>query len=627
MFIIRCRDTTGTKRFTLDSLDITVGQLLDIIIGKGNGGGNGNDKTSTSTTALDHQLSLSPSPTDPPLLLNGMLNKLSLQNGHLFYLHSSNSKVMEIKKNTIIPPSLQECYDAIREGKGTRKSPKQQQLGPNCLRLHGAKGMCPSCKPKEVWEIAREMSAKHSSIHTYYQEQLVKIGKTFTLPSESSTTTNTGISCKHPPQNRCTNCTESKMTNLQRQPYRIIDHVEFLDPSLVDSFLRDGWRRDGLQHMAWIYGHYQLMDHKDDPPLGIKATAVFLHHPSKQKNFTDGFCVLDCCDGSGCNSIGYDGSDCSSSTTTTTEDVLLEMFGLEKIGLLYTDLKQEHVSGSGGKVAQGRQTLSGSEFCFIANEQLKHKAPLPWSKEKTCFGSPFVTVVVSGDKDGQIGLEAYQCSTQCTSLVERQLVKPCFELDMMSVQPSKGHEIVYGGSCGVGNVRADPFFPVDYFLVSLTTAFKDVSSGVGDDDEMAIIENDDMSSVKKASLAPQIRTDLKSFLCPLPQEQERRMALLKNMNLFIHLIPTLPKHDLHLLSLLIRKDDRSILCSQWWKGVVEEVEAAAVEAATASTSVFSTENQENSSAGSPSVCSHCTFLNEGGGDADGMCEMCGLPLH
>lgn len=615
MFIIRCRDTTGTKRFTLDSLDITVGQLLCIIIGSSSR----NDKTSPTSTALDYQLSLSPSPTDPPLLVNEMLNKLSLQKGHLFYLHSTNSKVMEMNKNTEIPPSLQECYDAIREGKGTIKSSNRQQLGPNCLRSHGAKGMCPSCKPKEVWEIAKEMGVKHSSIHTYYQEQLVKVGKTFTLPATTTTTINTtGISCKHPPQNRCTNCTESKMTNLQRQPYRIVDHVEFLDPSLVDSFLRDGWRRDGLQHMAWIYGHYQLMDHKDDPPLGIKATAVFLHHPSNQKNFTDGFCVLDCCDGNGCDGNGCDTNGCSSSTTTT-EDVLLEMFGLEKIGLLYTDLKQDHISG-GGKVAQGRQTLSGSEFCFIANEQLKHKAPLPWSKEKTCFGSPFVTVVVSGDKEGQIGLEAYQCSTQCTYLVDRQLVKPCFELDMMSVNPSKGHEIVYGGSGGVGNVRADPLFPVDYFLVSLTTAFKDVG------DRMVFIENDEMSSVNGASLAPQIRTDLKGFLCPLPQEQERRVALLKNMNLFIHLIPTLPKHDLHLLSLLIRKDDRSILCSQWWKDVVAEVEAAATTASTstaASTSTFSTETP----AGTPCVCSHCTFLNESGGDADGMCEMCGLPLH
>lgn len=67
--------------------------------------------------------------------------------------------------------------------------------------------------------------------------------------------------------------------------------------------------------------------------------------------------------------------------------------------------------------------MTASECITAAKLQSDNLNYTQYSSEST-FGSKFVTVVASGDKNQQINFSGYQVSNQCTAMVDADIICP-----------------------------------------------------------------------------------------------------------------------------------------------------------------------------------------------------------
>jgi nuclear protein localization family protein 4 len=356
-----------------------------------------------------------------------------------------------------------------------------RKKGPLCK--HTDKGMCEYCSPLPPWdrEYQADNNIKHLSFHAYVDELNSKVnkkegGSSYISPLKPS---NFAINKKCPsghepwPKGICSKCQPSAIT-LQRQEFRMVDHVEFANSEMVNNFI-NSWRMSGLQRIGLLLGKYKRYE---KIPLGIKCEVEAIYEfPQIDKD--DGIILQEWEDEEKIVNIS-------------------KSLGLEPIGIIFTDLLD---SGKGdGSVICKRHVnsffLSSLEIIFAVKWQLKYKNKCKWS-ETGEFSSKFVTCIISGNTNGEIEVNAYQASESAEALVKADLISASTHPDQMFIKETTNEryvpDIFYQKINEYGlqvKHNAKPSFPIEFLVVSLTHGFPEQeNNGLFIEDSSFPIEN------------------------------------------------------------------------------------------------------------------------------------------
>ncbi|KAI0982894.1 hypothetical protein GJ496_009508 [Pomphorhynchus laevis] len=461
---------------------------------------------------------------------------------------------------------------------------------------HSSSTKCLKCVKQDPFDEEylrlRDPPIKHLSFHAYLRKLKVNSSDKYLAMEEISCKVKRGCTT-HPPWPRgiCTRCQPSGMM-LQQQKFRHVDNIMFENSMIADRFL-DYWRQSGTQRIGFLFGSYEYYE---NVPLGIRAVVKFIYEPP-QVSDSDSIELLEDCN-------------------VNIVDSIANKLGMIRVGWIFTDLlTAKENDGSAGPVQCVRggdkdlHLLSAQECIMAATfqQQLPNKCRFA---QNGLYGSKFVTVVVTGDKDNNINFEGYQVSNQCTSLVRENCLVPTVdapELACIRESSSKQYvpDVLYKQKDDFGNdvTKLARPLPVEYLLIDVPTAFavQTVHSLPGYKYDFPI---ENRSSI-------QIFQNLDSFLKYFRSfEPDEYLDMFLNFHFLLFLASnewlSLAEHMDDLLYAVRNKDQDAItkFCEEndSWN------------------TLFQLAQLSDETRNSPWACRMCTFHNQPSAD---QCEICG----
>lgn len=293
---------------------------------------------------------------------------------------------------------------------------------------HGPGGECPNCVDKNLIS-----NAKHISFDQYINDKKQQCKGTHEASSVC-------INCmppaqisylkkkncpNHPPEMCCNKCMPPNAI-LNRQTYRHVDYVSFMNKEELDIFLKP-WITSFFQpqRMAYLFGYYAKDPNYKD---GVRCIVETLYEPPQ---------------------IG----DSSSVVPQPDQDVFLidritKDLSLECVGWIFTTLKEENVALTSYDIRKAAKLQQAYSF--------KHPSG--------CNISRFITCVAKPNDQGECEIETFMVSDMCQALERDHIFDELKDKKLMQVRKAKKGEIM--PTIYMEGKEASKFDP-DFFIVNI----------------------------------------------------------------------------------------------------------------------------------------------------------------